>query len=31
VTTNGDNGPKVIEQLFALPTLDPFFGLPPEG
>ena len=27
VMTNGDNGPKIIQQLFALPTLDPFFGL----
>jgi CubicO group peptidase (beta-lactamase class C family) len=27
VMTNGDNGPNIIQQLFALPALDPFFGI----
>jgi CubicO group peptidase (beta-lactamase class C family) len=31
VMTNGDNGPKVIQQLFTLPALDPFFGLQKEN
>jgi CubicO group peptidase (beta-lactamase class C family) len=31
VMTNGDNGPKIIQQLFARPTLDPFFGIPPQS
>ena len=30
VMTNGDNGPKIIQQLFALPALDPFFEIPPK-
>ncbi len=29
--TNGDNGPQVIQQLFTLPALDPFFGLAKES
>ena len=31
VMTNGDNGPKVIQQLFGLPAVDPFFGLQMEN
>lgn len=31
VMTNGDNGPKIIQQLFTLPALDPFFGLQKEN
>jgi hypothetical protein len=27
VMTNGDNGPQIIQKLFAFPTLDRFFGV----
>ena len=31
VMTNGDNGPQIIQKLFALPDLDPFFGIPAKS
>ncbi len=31
VMTNGDSGPAVIQQLFALPAVNSFFGLQGEG
>lgn len=31
VMTNGDGGPKVIQRLFSLPSVDPFLGLQGEN
>ena len=31
VMTNGDNGPQIIQKLFTLTALDPFFGTVPKS